>query len=116
MSNIHASKDKMTMGPRISVTHCHGQAGPERWLGYIGRELSGCPGHRVTLIAQRAGPVAETQDPYSDRKQVEKSNWVSCAPDSLLKIASGPWLSAGSPLGRGRGRGSWLFDHYVSEE
>lgn len=92
------------------MTHCHVQARPEGWLGYIGRELSGCSGCSVTLMAEKAGPVAETQDPYNDTKEAEKGNWVPCAPDGLLKIAGGPWL-CGCPLGRGRGWGSWLFNH-----
>ena len=40
----------------------------------------------------RQGLGAETLDPYNDPKQVEKSNWVSCTPDSFLKIGGGPWL------------------------
>ena len=40
----------------------------------------------------RQGLVAETLDPYNDPKQVEKGNWVSCTPDSFLKIGGGPWL------------------------
>ena len=43
-------------------------------------------------MAEQAGPVVKTQDPYDDTKQVEKGSWQSCAPDSFLKIAGGPWL------------------------
>lgn len=100
MSYICASKGRVTVGPRISVTHCHIQAGPEVWLGYIGRELSSCSGCSEALMAEQARPVAETQDPYKDTKEAEKGNWVSCAPDSLLKIAGGPWLCR-RPSGRG---------------
>lgn len=70
MPNVHASNDKTTMGPKTHLPW-PGEAGEMTVL--IGKELSGCPGHGETLMAEYAGPVAVTQDPYNDPKQVEKA-------------------------------------------
>lgn len=49
MPNVHASNDKTTMGPKTHLPW-PGEAG--EMTGLIGKELSGCPGHSETLMAE----------------------------------------------------------------
>lgn len=55
MSNTCNSKDKKTTGQGSRWLTCHGQARPERWLGYTRRKLSGCPSHSETLLLDGQG-------------------------------------------------------------
>lgn len=100
-------------GERESLAAWQGQR--DGWVlstGSSGRSSCG-----ETLTAERNGrAVAETQDPCNDPKQVEKGSWVSCAPDSSLKIAGGPGSEAPLWAGAEAGaRGCWITEFQSSE-